>query len=196
MQSKSTTSNAFPQQVIAGMNLKNPDDIEFFGIRKNKTVQYLQAGQVHYFGDLAPKYYVLLHAKLYADKPALEYFRQFDIKEVRKVELYTYFLYGSLDHKPDIINGVLQPSENFRHTSLCPSLKFSGKDITIDGVRLTLRDLTIIDMSARECGDYEIAQALGITESTLGFHKKQLFTKTRTQCKIGLVAKSFLNKII
>lgn len=196
MQSKSTTSSQFPQHIVAGLNLQNPNDIEFFGIKKNKTVQFLQSGQVHYFGELAPKYYVLLLNKLYADRPALDYFRQFDINTTRKVELYTYYLYGSLDHTPDIINGILQPSENFRDSAFCPSLHFSGKDITIDGQRLTLRDLTIIDMSARECTDYEIADALKIALPSLNSYKAKLFLKTRTQTKLGLVTKSFQNQIL
>ena len=196
MQDKSTTSGQLPQQLVAGLNLQNPDDVEFFAIKKSKTVQFLQAGQVHYFGQLAPKYYALLQNKYYKDQPAIQYFRKYEINHARKVELYTYFLYGSLDHKPDIVAGVLQPSENFRDTPFCPSLLFSGKDITIDGQRLTLRDLTIIDMSARECIDEEIAQALGICLATLGFHKRQLFIKTGTHSKLGLVSKSFQNQIL
>lgn len=196
MHDKCTTTGVIPQQLAAGMNLRNPDDIEFFGIRKNKTVQYLQAGQVHYFEEISPRFYILLLNKLNSDKPALAYFKNFDIPTKRKVELYTYFIYGSLDHKPDIIDGKLQSSENFRDTFFCPSLQFSHKDITIDGVRLSLRDLTIIDMSARECTDTEIAAKLNICEATLNFHKKKLFIKTKTQTKLGVVMKAFKEKII
>lgn len=202
MQDKSTTSNQIPQQLVAGMNLKNDTDIEFFGIKKNKTVQFLRGGHVYYFGQLPPKYYVLLLNKMYADKPALAYFKKLEdeagvkLSTTRKVELYTYYLYGSLDHKADIQNGILQPSENFRDKLDCPSLSFSGKDITIDGQRLTLRDLTIIDMSARECTDFEIAEKLNIAMPTLDFHKKKLFIKTGTHCKLGLVSKSYKNQIL
>ena len=68
--------------------------------------------------------------------------------------------------------------------------------MTIDGVRLTLRELTIIDMSARECCDKEIAQTLHITQSTLDWHKRNLFIKTNTQTKLGVVMKAFINQII
>ncbi len=196
MKDKSTTPDHISQQLIAGINLKNETDIEFFGIKKNKTVQFLQAGRVHYFRELPAKYFVLLHKKMNSDKPALQYFSKFDYSLTRKVELYTYFLYGYLDHTPDIISGMLQVSENFRDSPHCPSLAFSGKDMTIDGVSLTLRELTIIDMSARECTDYEIACELNITNSTLDWHKRNLFIKTKTQTKLGVVMKAFMNHII
>ena len=203
MHNKSMTSaDSRQQNIVAGLNLRNPNDVEFFGILKNRTTQFLQAGRVHYFSQLRPKYYVLLLNKMYTDKPAIEYFKQLEIhtcikiSTTRKVELYTYYLYGSLDHKPDIVDGVLQSSENFRDCPLCPSLSFTGKEMTIDGQRLTLRDLTIIDMSARECTDFEIADKLGICLSTLDFHKRNLFIKTRTQTKLGLVSKSYKNQIL
>ena len=202
MQDKSTTSKQIPQHIMAGMNLKNETDIEFFGIRKNKTVQFLRGGHVHYFGQLPPKYYVLLLNKMYSDKPAVAYFKALEAQAgvnfstTRKVELYTYYLYGSLDHKPDIVGGKLQPSENFRDELDCPSLSFSGKDITIDDQRLTLRDLKIIDMSARECTNYEIAMELGIAESSLDSYVRKLFKRTNTKCKLGLVSKSYKNQIL
>lgn len=196
MKDKSTTPDQISQHLIAGINLKNETDIEFFGIKKNKTVQFLHAGRVHYFKELPAKYFVLLHKKMNSDKPALRYFSKFDYSLTRKVELYTYFLYGSLDHIPDIISGILQVSENFRDSPRCPSLAFSGKDMTIDGENLTLRELTIIDMSARECTDFEIACELNISPSTLDWHKRNLFIKTKTQTKLGVVMKAFMNHII
>ena len=196
MQDKSTTSAQIPQHIVAGMNPQNDSDIEFFGIRKNKTVQFLRGGHVYYFNQLPAKYYVLLLKKMYKDLPAIEFFSQFPISTTRKVELYTYYLYGSMDHRPDIVNGFLQPSENFRDTLDCPSLSFNGKDITIDGQRLTLRDLKIIDMSARECTDYEIAAELKIALPSLDSYKRKLFFKTDTRCKIGLVSKSYKNQIL
>lgn len=196
MQNKSTTSNVMPQYLAAGLNQENHTDIEFFGIKKNKSVKFLMGGQVYNFGQLPPEYYVLLLNKMYKDRPAVEFLKQFPIPTTRKVELYTYYLYGSLDHRPDIVDGILQGSENFRDNKNCPSLHFAEKDMTIDGQRLTLRDLTIIDMSARECTDYEIASTLGICVATLDFHKRNLFIKTNTQTKLGLVAKSYQNQIL
>ena len=196
MLNKFTTSGEIPQHLIAGINLENANDIELFGIKKNQTVQFLQAGHVHYFEELAPKFYIQLLNKFNSDKPALEYFKSFPIPTKRKLEIYTYYCYGSLDHKPDFFNGVLQDSENFRECQNCPSLQFSGKDITIDGVALSLRDLTIIDMAAKEILDVVIADAIGVSESHLGYLKKQLFLKTKTETKLGLVMKSAKENIL
>src|SRR5690554_2261961 len=149
MQIKSTDFPDYPQHPLAGIT-RNEEDIEFFGIKKNQTVQFLQGGQVYHFDDLAPKYFVLLLNKLNSDKGALEFFHGKGYTTKRKVELYTYLLYGSLDHTPDIKDGVLQPCENFRHVQNCPSLRFDEKKIKLAGEELTIRDLTIIDMSAQE----------------------------------------------
>lgn len=51
-------------------------------------------------------------------------------------------------------------------------------------------------MSARECVDLEIAMELNISIQTLDYHKTKLFKKTGTQSKLGLVSKSFKNKVI
>lgn len=196
MQIKSTNSALIPQQVIAGINPRNSEDVEFFGIIKTQTVFYFQTAKLHSFEELSPKNYALVMNAFYADQPAVDYFKQFNLPLKRKVELYVYYMYGSLDHTPDIKDGKLQPSENFRESEFCPSLQFAGKNFTIDGVSLSLRELTIIDMSARECTDYEIACALHICQSTLDWHKRNLFTKTNTQTKLGVVMKAYSNQII
>lgn len=202
MQSKLTQNLSIDATIIAGMSLSNQNDIEFFGIRLDKSVRFLQAGSVHMFKELPRKYFALLYNKYYEDEPAKAYFKKMEeesgsqIPIVKKVELYTYFLFGDLDHTPDIKDGILQRCENFRDTHECPSLKFSGKDIHIDGIKLTPRDLMIIDMSARECVDLEIAMELNISIQTLDYHKTRLFKKTGTQSKLGLVSKSFKNKVI
>ena len=196
MHNKTNQPAQIPQALIAGMDLTNPNDVEFFGIKKNKTVQFLQAGHVHYFLDLAPKFYVLLFNKLYSDKAALQYFSEFDIPMKRKVELYTYYLFGSLDHTLDIIDGVLQDCENFRDTTFCPSLAFDHKDVKLNGAPLKRRDLIIIEMSAKGYTDEAIAQELNIKIPTLDCHKKALFVKTDTACKLDLVSQSFKQYII
>ncbi|WP_424493942.1 helix-turn-helix transcriptional regulator [Salinimicrobium sp. GXAS 041] len=196
MHSKTNQTNQIPQFLIAGTDLTNPNDIEFWGIKKNQTVFFLQAGHVYKFEELAPKFYVLLLNKLNSDKGALQYFSQFDIPTKRKVELYTYYLYGMQDHTPDIINGELQPCENFRDTTFCPSLAFDHKDVKLNGATLKKRDIVIIEMSANGDTDEAIAQALGIKLPTLDCHKKSLFVKTGTTCKLDLVSKSYKQHII
>ncbi|WP_028376032.1 helix-turn-helix domain-containing protein [Leeuwenhoekiella sp. MAR_2009_132] len=202
MHHKSTTTVNLPQAVIAGLDLKNPIDLEFVGIKKDMTVRFFQSGQCYPFKKLQATYFALILNEFYKDKPAQKFFKVLEKEEgitlttVRKVELYTYFMWGGLDHKPDIKNGELQPSENFRHIENCPSLAFANKSLKINGAELNTRDLLIIDMSARGCTDYEIADALHITVITLNHHKKNLFTKTGTDCKLSLVSASYKNQIL
>lgn len=196
------TETENPQQLIAGIDLRNPHDVEFIGVRKNQSVLFLQGGQVKPFKGLEKEYYQLIHKEYQKDAPAQAYFEEVELleniqlSEERKVELYTYFMWGDLDHTPDIIDGILQPSENFRDTLDCPSMDFQNKQFTIDGEPLTKRDLIIIDMSARECLDFEIADRLNIKIQTLDSHKTKLLKKTNCQSKLGLVSKSYRQHII
>ena len=186
MQNKATIKNDFRQNLIAGIT-QDSEGVEFFGIRKSKTVKFLYKGSAYPFNELSPKYYAILSNAFYEDVSAVKFFRKFQISEARKIELWTYYCYGDLDHTPDIIDGKLQPAENFRDSLECPSLQFDSKQITIAGKPLLPRELTIIDMISKDALDIEIAEALNITLSTLGFHKRQLFKKTNTQSRIGLL---------
>lgn len=202
MLDKNTFNLQLSQQQIAGMDPRNPNDVEFFGIRPSKTVQFLQAGRVHYFEELSPKNFQLLQKELYYDDPAQAYFKNLQLEtgnplpHIRKVELYTYYLFGDLDHTPDIKDGILQRSENFRDTFFCPSLQFSRKDINMDDYVLTERDLVIIQMSALGIKDEAIAEELSIAVKTLDSHKTKLFKNTGTQSKLDLITKAYQNKII
>ena len=182
--------------LLAGMDMQNSRDLEFYGNRENKTVIVLQAGQAKPFKDLEPKYYALIKEALENDLGAQEYFRGKNYPEERKVELYTYFMWGDLDHTPDISGGALQPSENFRDNSECPSMNFDGKHFQIDGQDLTKRDMIIIDMSARECTDFEIADRLNIAIKTLDSHKSKLLKKLGCGSKLGIVSKSYRQHLI
>ena len=196
MQNKTNQSTEAPQELIAGMDLRNANDIEFFGIKKNKTVQFLQGGRVHYFSELPMPMYFLLQDRFNRDKGAREYFESFDVPMVRKVEIYTYYMYGDLDHRPDIVNGQLRECENFRDSYECPSLSFDFKSVKLNGAVLNKRELGIIEMSALGWTDEAIAQELGIKLPTLDCHKKTLFNKTGTTCKLDLVSKSYKQRVI
>ena len=199
---KSTTTGNLPQAVIAGLDLKNPVDLEFVGIKKDMTVRFFQGGKCYPFKKLQASYFALILNEFYKDKPAQNFFRILEKEEgvklntTRKVELYTYYMWGGLDHQPDIKNGELQPSENFRHIENCPSLAFANKSLRINGAELNSRDLLIIDMSARGCTDFEIADTLNITVTTLDYHKNKLFLKTGTDCKLSLVSASYKSQIL
>ncbi|HET8885590.1 MAG TPA: LuxR C-terminal-related transcriptional regulator [Salinimicrobium sp.] len=200
MNIKIKPTNPNPQHLIAGIDLKNSNDIEFIGVRETKTVLILQGGHVKPFKELDKGNYQTIKELFLLDEPAQEYFRCFEenikIPFSRKIELYSYYMWGGLDHKPDIMEGTLQPSENFRDQLDCPSIDFAHKQFTIDGVELTKRDLIIIDMSANEDLDYSIADRLNIKPVTLDSHKTKLLKKTNCGSKLGLVSKSYREHLI
>ena len=105
-------------------------------------------------------------------------------------------MYGDLDNKADVINGQLQPCENFRETKDCLSLQFDLKYIDIEGVHLSQRDLKILDMCMDNMPDKLIADHLGISHSTFDFHNKYLFRKFDCDSKVSIVVKGIKNHIL
>lgn len=191
--SSKITQNSFPEQ-IAGL-MPNDSNIEFGGEKHTMEVFYLQNGKNHQWNELPRWAYKICEKHFLTDKKAVSYFNDFDVSLTRKVEMYIYHLYGDLDATADILSGKIQTSENFRHTLDCESIDWDNKKITIDGVQLTKRDLRIIDLTKDGLPDKAIANELGITQSTLDFHKRNLFTKANIQCKIELIIKVFQQRI-
>lgn len=195
MNNKTTTQPYFAQQLIAGL-LQEDNAIEFFGVKDGQKVFFLQNGKSYPFKKLKPRLFALLQNAYYEDVEAVKSIKQITNNHIRQVELYTYFCYGSLDCTPDINGDVLSPSENFRHQQNCVSLNFISKNITINGHTLLPRELTIIDMIANDALDTAIAEALGITVSTLGFHKRELFKKADCQTKVSLLKKAMDENVL
>lgn len=189
MNLKTTTNQYNTQQLPAGFAL-NDNNIEFVGNRENSSVIWLQNGTAHAFENLPSKIFKLLKDDLYECEDAVKeikrFFKQKNIPVTlsNMVELYTYLMYGDLDNTPDVINGVLQPSENFRASANCISLAFKKKTIQINGYILNKRQLTILDGIVAGLPDKAIAHNLGITQPTLDFHKNKLFKGINVSCKI------------
>ena len=192
MNHKSTPFAAPAQHLIAGLNT-NSTDIEFYGW-EGRTVKFFRAGKNYNFEDLPPQLYKdLLNAYNNdpAAKKALSIITDSTGRKIipsleRKVELYTYYMYGGLDGKPDIKDGKLQPSENFRETKDCISLNWESKWVRLNGVKLTPREIVMVDLFTQDEKDEVVALELGITPSTLSFHKKNLFEKVGVQSKNAL----------
>ncbi|WP_416440403.1 response regulator transcription factor [Leeuwenhoekiella sp. A16] len=195
MPTKSTLSKPF-QQDLTTCDHQNENTIEFFGIRKNMTTMFFQNGKAKEWSQLPKNLFVIMANAYQQDQGAKTYFSTWNIPYKRQVELFTYFGWGTLDHKPDIINGVLQPCENFRHSENCPSVKFDTKHFTINRQQLTERDLKIIDISAKGTLNTEAARMLNITVSTYNSHKAKLFKKTGTDGVVSLLMAAFKEKLI
>jgi DNA-binding CsgD family transcriptional regulator len=176
--------------------LPNDSSIEFFGERKTKQVYWLRNGNAHYFADLPFEYYSMLKAAYSKDHQAQGFLREVTDDERRQVELYTYYLYGSLDSNPDIKNGSLSLAENFRSSKNCPSLRWNSKQIRFNGKPLSPRQIVIIDFIADDLPDKAIAQRMNISQSTLDFHKRNLFELAGVQTKVGLIKKAVQENIV
>jgi DNA-binding CsgD family transcriptional regulator len=182
------TENTLTTQVAC--ILPSDSNIEFAGIKETKEVVWIQRGHTLAFKYLPKWAYRICQHHYLNDLLAVAQLSALDITIERQVELYVYHLWGDVDATADIINHRLQPNENFRDTPSCSSLDWDSKWITIDGVALTKRDLIIIDMIKQDALDTAIADALEISVSTLGFHKKNLFEKCGVQTKTELIVKA------
>jgi DNA-binding CsgD family transcriptional regulator len=182
------TTRFYPEQ-IAGL-MPNDSNIEFVGKQNTMQVLWLQNGRTLEWKDLPRWAYNICKKHYITDRKAVSYFEGFNVDLDRQVEMYIYHLYGDLDATADILKGKIQTSENFRHTTDCFSIDLDHKRITIDCVPLTKRDLKIIDFTKAGLPDKAIASELGITQSTLDFHKRNLFEKTGVQCKTELIIKA------
>ena len=181
------TTKTYPEQ-IAGL-MPYDSNIEFVGSKKTMQVFWIQNGRTLEWQHLPRWAYNICKRHYLKDKKAMDYLKEFNVNIDRQVEMYIYHLYGDLDYTADILSGKIQPSENFRHTADCCSINWDHKRITIDGVPLTSRDLKIIDLTKDGLPDKAIANELGITQSTLDFHKRNLFEKTGVHCKTELIIK-------
>jgi DNA-binding CsgD family transcriptional regulator len=179
-----------PTAQVAGL-MPGDSNIEFIGVKKTQQVLWLQNGHTLDFKYLPKWAYRICQEKYLNDKPAIDQLSKLTISEERQVELYIYHMYGDLDTTADILNGKLTPSENFRHSKNDASLNWDHKWITIDNKVLTPRDLKIIDLIIEDAPDKAIAAELGITQSTLDFHKRKLYERAGVCSKMALIIKAF-----
>ncbi len=191
-----------PQMLTTPHTNFKSQDVEFFGIEQNMTVKFIQGNKIQSWKDLSKENLELIYPYYVSDTPFHEFIEdqetQYNIQlpEDRKMELYVYFMWGALDANPDIKDGVLQLSENYRHIENCPSRKFKHKKFMLGEVELTDRDLTIIDMSAKEYKNLVIADELGIKEKSLEAYCKRFYERTGVHTKIGLVNNAHQNQLI
>ncbi len=189
------TTNLLNNQIVAGV-LPSDSNIEFLGIKENKQVLWLQNGSNHYFDDLPLQYFNLLKEAYKKDAEAQQFLEGVTHSFRRQLELYTYYMYGALDCTPDIENGVLSPSENFRHSTNCPSLRWRNKNITVNGIELTKKELFITDMYNEDIPDKAIWSSLGISESYFNQIKQKMYSKAGVRTKPSYIKKVIKEQII
>lgn len=173
---------------IAGILLGDYNG-EFIGNHLNKTVVFIQNGQTVPWNYISKDLYNKCRKKFLGDSKALLDLSKQNLSFDRQLEIFIYHLYGDVDNTPDFLNGELTGSENNRHSKDCYSLDWNSKWITIDGIKLTNRDLLIIDFIKEDLPDKTIAAKMKIALSTFDFHKRNLFRKIKVVSKTALLIK-------
>jgi len=188
------TTNQVIHQIPAGL-LIGDNSTELFGDRETKKVFALSNGKTIPFNELNPEKRALIFEKLLSDDAAFEDLK--DLSQNEAIEKFAFCVFGAADHEPDFCaNGELKKADNFICSNNCKCLKWSSKNITVDGNKLTPREIEIVTILASDKPDKQIADDLQITESTLNTHKKHLFEKFNVSSKSGLITKAITNKII
>lgn len=186
--------NQVIHQIPAGL-LISDKSTEVFGDRNTKKVYALSEGKTIPFSELHPVKRALIFEKLLDDEVAIADLK--NLSQTEAIEQYAFCMYGAADHIPDFDSkGNLKPAENFICSTNCRCLKWKSKCISINGNRLTPRQLEIVTLFASDLPDKQIANKLHITESTLDTHKHNLFEKFGVNSKTGLITKAISNKII
>lgn len=188
------TTNSIIHQIPAGLMIGDKST-ELFGCRETKRVFALSNGQTIKFEELHPTKRALIFEKLLSDEVAIQDLK--DLPQAEAIEHFAFCVYGAADHEPDFdCNGNLKQADNFICSNNCKCLKWESKNISIEGNKLTPREIEIVTLLASDQPDKQIADELGITESTLNTHKKHLFEKFNVFSKSGLITKAISNKII
>ena len=187
------TENSTNQQ-IAGLILGDYN-IEFVGVKDTKEVLFIQNGHTLPFKFLPKAVLKECKEQFLKDTVAVADLSKETTSLNRQIELYIYYLYGDVDTTPDVIDGKLTPSENFRENATCRSLTWNTKWITIDGIALSERDLKIIDSIKNDVPDKAIAYELNIAHSTFDFHKRNLYKKLNVASKTELLIKALTQNV-
>jgi len=188
------TTNSIIHQIPAGLMIGDTST-ELFGCRETKRVFALSNGHTIKFEELDPEKRALIFEKLLSDDAALQDLKH--LSHAEAIEKFAFCIFGAVDHQPDFDkNGAIGEADNFICSNNCKCLKWQSKNITIDGNRLTPREIEIVTLLASDKPDKQIADELKICESTLNTHKKHLFEKFNVYSKSGLITKAISNKII
>lgn len=188
------TTNPLIHQIPAGLMIGDKST-ELFGCRESKKVYALSDGKTIPFNQLDPTKRALIFEKMLSDDIAFEDLK--NLTQSEAIERFAFCVYGAADHEPDFdLEGNLKKADNFICSNNCKCLKWLSKNITIEGNKLTPREIEIVTLFASDKPDKQIADILQISESTLSTHKQHLFEKFNVHSKSGLITKAISNKII
>lgn len=171
-------------------------DTEFFGDRSTLKVFFMSNGRTFPFSALNKKVRNRLLNQLLADEVAKKELAHLPVSKA--LERYTYCLYGTLDHNPDVSRtGMLNGSDNFIcGIDGCNCMNWSSKQIQYDGHIIKGKLLQVLLAFRNGHDDYNVSQELGIAMPTLNGHKKKLFEIFNVYNKTEMVISAIEAKII
>ena len=171
-------------------------DTEFFGDRNTLRVFFMHNGKTLPFREINARVRASLLEQLMRDEVAMAELSHMTINEA--LERYTYCLYGTLDHNPDVTRtGMLNGSDNFIcGIEGCNCMNWRSKQIRYNGHVIKGRQLQVLLAFRKGHDDYNVSQELGIKAPTLNGHKKRLFEIFGVFNKTELVIKAIEAKII
>lgn len=169
---------------------------EFFGDRDTNKVFFMHNGKTLPFREIGIKVRSRLLAQLMQDEVARKDLAGLPLSEA--LERYTYCLYGTLDHVPDVTKtGLLNGSDNFICCiEGCNCMNWKSKSIQYEGHIIKGKQLQVLLAFRKGHDDYNVAHELGIAMPTLNNHKKRLFEIFGVYNKTEMVIKAIEHKII
>lgn len=196
MNDKCTEKNAMHQvhRLPAGL-LPGDVSTELFGDRSTKKVYGLSNGKTFSFADICPAKRALIFEMLLSDDQAMADLGTMHHEEA--LERFAFCIFGAADHEPDFDEqGNLGKADNFLCSGNCQCLKWASKSITINGNRLTRRQIEVVTLLATDKPDKQIADELGVAESTLSTHKTTIYELAGVNSRAGLMRKATEEKVI
>lgn len=159
------------------------DDIEFFESRGEMYA--VTAGHVYSWAAFPDRVRDALAADLAANPRAIELMA--DLDEETQLRTYAKCKFGGFNHRPDIGTDATSEHEHWQcGCTACPLESLFRGSLKVAHGTLTGRELEIAALIARGEAGKNIADALGITESTLNTHKKNIFTKVGVATSVDL----------
>jgi len=181
-------------QLPAGL-LVGDKSTELIGCPDTKKVFFLSNGNTRPFAELDKPKKAKLFEKMLSDTPAMN-----DLKGLsfdKALESFSFCVFGAADASPDFdINGNLKTDDNFLCSNNCKCLKWESKNITVDGKKITPRQLEIIQLLATDLAYKQIADQLEISEATVDTHRSNIFKLFNVHSRAGIVTKAMAQKII
>lgn len=118
------------------------------------------------------------------------------ISEMLKAGVSAYILKNT--GKQELLNAIAKVcnGETFFSDEVNDELKKVVSDTNNKGITLSLREIEVVELIAKEYTNAQIAEALFISERTVETHRKNIFRKTDTKGVIGLLKYCVDKKII